>query len=238
MDLIDFERRWNEKPLLRKVYSDFFRRALSEFVEGPSLEIGGGLGKFHEFAPEVLVSDIQFSSYMTLCADAHNIPFRKGSLGNIVGFDVLHHFQYPFEFLKEAARVLRPGGRLVLIEPAITAGSYLFYKFLHHEPVKFVSLESMKHACSSSDPYDSNQAIPTILSRNTSSSILQHYGLKVVKREKFGVFVYPLSGGFKPWSLLPYNMADMLTTADNILSQYVGNLFGFRITLVFERQSP
>ena len=51
----------------KKVYSDFFRRALSEFGEGPSLEIGGGLGKFHEFAPEVLVSDIQFSPYMTVC---------------------------------------------------------------------------------------------------------------------------------------------------------------------------
>ena len=226
------------KTVIAKVYSDFFRRALSEFGEGPSLEIGGGLGKFHEFAPEVLVSDIQFSPYMTVCADAHNIPFRTGSLGNIVGFDVLHHFQYPFEFLKEAARVLRPGGRLVLIEPGITVGSYLFYKFLHHEPVKFVSLESMKQACSSPDPYDSNQAIPTILSRNASISTLQHYGLKVVKREKFGVFVYPLSGGFKSWSLLPYNMADMLTAVDNMLSRYVGNLFGFRITLVFERLNP
>ena len=153
------------------------------------------MGKFHDFAPEVLVSDIQFSPYMTVCADAHNIPFRSGSLGNIVGFDVLHHFQYPIDFLKEAARVLRPGGHLVLIEPAITAGSYLFYKFLHHEPVKFVSLESMKHACSSSDPYDANQAIPTILSRNASSSILRHYGLKGRETGEVRRICLSLSGG-------------------------------------------
>ena len=47
--------------------------------------------------------------------------------------DVLHHLPKPLEFLAEAGRILRPGGRIAMIEPWITAPSYLLYRYFHHE---------------------------------------------------------------------------------------------------------
>ena len=49
--------------------------------------------------------------------------------------DVLHHLERPIEFLEEASRVLKPGGRLAMIEPAMTTLARRFYHRFHDEPV-------------------------------------------------------------------------------------------------------
>src|SRR3981081_2858935 len=63
------------------------------------------------------------------------LPFAEITTSNIAMVDVLHHVEFPMVFFEEAARVLRPGGRIIMVEPAITFGSSLFYRLLHHEPV-------------------------------------------------------------------------------------------------------
>jgi len=78
--------------------------------------------------------------------------------------DVLHHLERPVAFMREAARVLRPGARLAMIEPGITPLSWPFYNFLHQEPV-ILSQDpfAMTERRPDKDPFDSNQAIPTLL---------------------------------------------------------------------------
>ncbi|MBI3318380.1 MAG: methyltransferase domain-containing protein [Candidatus Omnitrophica bacterium] len=52
-----------------------------------------------------------------LCGDAIRLPLREGSARLVIIRDLLHHVEAPLEVLKEAQRVLGPGGHLVLIEP-------------------------------------------------------------------------------------------------------------------------
>ena len=59
--------------------------------------------------------------------------------------DVLHHIESPLRLFAEAARVLRPGGRLIACEPAITPLSGLFYRRFHDEPVD-MSADPLKTA--------------------------------------------------------------------------------------------
>jgi SAM-dependent methyltransferase len=55
----------------------------------------------------------------TLCADATHLPFADGSFDVILIRDLLHHVHDRVAVLRQAARVLRQGGRLTLIEPNV-----------------------------------------------------------------------------------------------------------------------
>ncbi len=48
-------------------------------------------------------------------ADAHELPFRPSSFDSVVVFHTLTYAERPQRVLEESARVLRPGGRLVLL---------------------------------------------------------------------------------------------------------------------------
>ena len=156
-----------------------------------------------------LASDVQFSPGVDLVTDAQRLPFCDRSLGNVVTVDVLHHLEFPIRFLREAARVLRVGGRVVLVEPGITVGSSLFYRYLHREPVDMSANPLMDGEPNPvRDPYASNQAIPTLLAtryRRTLEQAVPQLQLSAV--EWFSLFTYPLSGGFQRWSLISPGMA-------------------------------
>ena len=53
-----------------------------------------------------------------VCADVMRMPFRDGTFDAVGAFDVLEHCEPESDALAEAARVLRPGGRLLLAVPA------------------------------------------------------------------------------------------------------------------------
>ena len=50
-------------------------------------------------------------------ANAARLPFADAVFGSVFVRDLLHHVAEPRDVLREAARVLRPGGRFVLLEP-------------------------------------------------------------------------------------------------------------------------
>jgi len=70
--------------------------------------------------------DMQFS--------AEEMPFKNNELDGIFMVNVLHHIPHPYMFFKEAERILIPGGKIIMVEPANTPFSKFIYQNLHHEP--------------------------------------------------------------------------------------------------------
>ena len=68
-----------------------------------------------------------------LVADAElGLPLKDGIADVVVATEVLEHLHHPERLLREAKRVLRPGGRLILTTPNSKALPYLFLGFLPH----------------------------------------------------------------------------------------------------------
>lgn len=90
-----------------------------------------------------------------------------------------------------------------MMEPAITVGSYLFYRFFHQEPFDLsVDPLSSVPLCSG-EPYDANQAVPVLLASQARARLPGLCpSLALLKAEWLSYLAYPLSGGLRPWSLL------------------------------------
>jgi SAM-dependent methyltransferase len=233
-----YRQSWTNKPLLRRVYNDIYDRIAAACVNGKTLEIGGGIGQFKTRFPQVIATDIQTAPWLDVVADAQKLPFADSSFDNIVMVDVLHHIEFPVLFLREAERVLKPGGRLVMVEPAITWGSTLFYRFIHQEPVR-MNVDALAEGSPDAgrDPYDSNQAIPTLLVTREHDRLRRLLsGLIPIPTQWFSFAVYPLSGGFKPWSLLPDRLGAVLLKFEKLIEPVLGRFLAFRLLMVLEKR--
>jgi SAM-dependent methyltransferase len=107
------------------------RRTLLREVTGRVLEIGMGTGANLPFyngvnfvagidlRPEHLAGAVvreDAPPFAVSCADAHRLPFGDGRFDNIVGALVFCSIPEPLLALAEIKRVLKPNGRLYLLE--------------------------------------------------------------------------------------------------------------------------
>jgi SAM-dependent methyltransferase len=230
---------WERKPVLRLIYDDFYDRLAAACLPGMTIEIGGGIGNLKRRLGDVVATDIQSAPWLDCVADAQRLPFASGAAANIVMVDVLHHLEFPVVFFREAARVLRPGGRVLMVEPAITWGSSLFYRLLHHEPVRTSAQVLIDGTPDPKrDPYDSNQAIPTLLATRDRERFHRLFPqLRITSVEWFALAAYPLSCGFKPWSLISAGIARRMLALERALEPTIGRFAAFRMMLVVENIS-
>ncbi|MDH4187144.1 MAG: class I SAM-dependent methyltransferase [Nitrospira sp.] len=229
---------WDAKPVLRAIYQDYYSRMMAACTRGRTLEIGSGAGNLKEVGRHVISTDVLQTPWIDAVADAHALPFADGSFGNIVMLDVLHHLQCPRDFFTEAQRLLRPGGRVVMLEPAITPISWPCYRYLHQEPVRF-DQDPLAHYVVNlaRDPYQANQAIPTLLfgrHRRRFEREFPSFHLECV--ERLSLLAYPMSGGFRPWNALPVWLVRALIRLEDLLTPVLGPLMAFRLFVVLVKK--
>ena len=234
--LLSHRETWKKKPLLRLLYSQWYEQIAAELVDGTTLEIGGGSGNLKEFAPHVICSDLVEVPWLDVAADAQCLPFTNNSFDNIVLFDVIHHLELPCRFLDEAQRVLRPGGRIVIMDPYVSWASWPVYHFLHAEPVDLGQNPFVEKAPSADrKPFDANQALSRLLFEKHMSAFQQRYhDLQIKSKHYLSFIAYPLSGGFDHPSLLPMVVAKGILRLERLLEP-LGRFMAFRILITLEK---
>lgn len=230
---------WRRKPALRAIYRDFYGRLLRSCPPGLILDIGAGTSHRVDFTTSLVRLDVRQGSGIDVVADAHALPFGANTCDGMIMIDVLHHLQFPLRFLRGAAEVLRPGGRISMIEPGMSPLARHFYAWFHHEPLDMgVDVFTIEDCQSSADPWDSNQAVPTLLfatpeARQSLAELVPE--LRVVEVEWLSLLAYPLSGGFKRWSLVPELLVEPLLWVESVLLRRLAPLMGFRLQITLEK---
>ena len=224
---------WSSKYAIRACYRGWYERMRPHVAAGCSLEVGSGAGGFSDFWPDLLTSDVVRTPGLGFVADGMRLPVADASLGNLVVIDLLHHLADPHLFFDQATRVLRPGGRVLAIEPFVTPVSYVAYRLLHHEPIWFGGYH---RSTAKTDPWEGNLAIANLVFRRQAHLWAErHPHLRIVRQTVFSLFDFQLAGGFKPYAFIPgRRLYDAVLALDRSLD-WIARLAGFRIFCVIER---
>jgi len=102
--------------------------------DGLRVELGSGGGFLDQFIGSLIKTDVVDFPFIDKVCDAERLPFQDSSLGALVMVNVLHHVPDIEAFLREAVRVLVPGGVVAMVEPYVSGFSRLIYRYVHHEP--------------------------------------------------------------------------------------------------------
>ena len=226
---------WARKASLRKVYTYWFGVLRDACVQNaPIVELGCGPGFFKELYPEVVATDVAPSPYADRVVDAAALPFGDGEVGTIVFVDVFHHLPRPQQFLREAARTLRPGGRLVMLEPWMGLAGRLLFRYVHHEDCDLSVSPADPWGAGTKDPMQGNAALPYLYFRAGGHVEQMDVPLRVIHRQAFAALPWILTGGFQPISLLPAALVTAAELVDRLVS-LVPSVTATRCFVVIEK---
>ncbi|GIW07620.1 MAG: type 11 methyltransferase [Dehalococcoidia bacterium] len=127
-------------PLSHAIFRSVEALAFNQIeLEHPVLDLGCGFGEFAgvvfdqlEMGIDINEADLDVGRrsdkyQRMLWSDARRMPFQSGRFATVVSVSVLEHIQNVPRALAEAARVLRPGGRLVITVPTGAMYRHLFF---------------------------------------------------------------------------------------------------------------
>jgi SAM-dependent methyltransferase len=187
----------NQKPGLAVLYREWYRHQRKHLahVDGIILELGSGAGFIKQEIIDAKTSDVIPSMGTDYCINALDIGEQlNNSLSNILMVNAFHHINDSEKFLSAVNAALRPGGRLIMIEPWLNAWSTFCYRLVGHEPL---NPDQQGWSFPSNDPLlDSNQAQPWIVFSRDKKRLKQEFtSLNVLLIQPMMPFSYLLTGG-------------------------------------------
>ena len=193
------------KGFLKNIYIHWylsFLRQIDGLPNGKVVEIGSGGGFMKELDDRIITSDILPFAHCDMTFSAEKMPFEDASLSAIFMIDVLHHLPNSKNFFAEAERVLKKGGKIIMIEPANTAFSrFIFQKFYHEN----FDPAAKDWSFPTTGPLSgANGALPWIIFTRDYASFSELFPtLEKEKRALHTPFAYLVSGGLTFKALLP-----------------------------------
>ena len=230
---------WNRKPLLRTLYGDFYRQIsthLSRLPDGKIVELGSGLGNIHEVIPDCIRTDLFPNPWIDQIENAYKLSFADETVSDLILTDVFHHLKYPGTALNELHRVLRRGGRVIMLEPYLSALGLFVYGASHDEPIA-VTQRIEWFAPESWNPenigfYAAQGNATRIFVQNGFRSKLEIW--RNIETIRLSAIAYSASGGFSKPQLYPTSFLPIIKRLEKFLDLFPA-LFATRLLVILEK---
>jgi SAM-dependent methyltransferase len=240
LEIHENRRAWRDKDVLRQAYGTFYRAIAAQLApqqNGLNVELGSGMGNIKAYIPDCITTDIFDNPWLDRVENAYKLSFANEEVANLILFDVWHHLEYPANALAEAARVLGPRGRLIVMDPAMSLAGKVVYGLFHHEPLR------LKHTFPPRPiPMEIPSDLPYFAAQSSAHRLLELRLLPDLLRDwstvyiqRITSFTYLASGGFRGRQLYPSLALPLMRRIDGFLGKWPG-LFAARLLVVLERK--
>jgi SAM-dependent methyltransferase len=232
---------WNNKPILRKIYSSFYKRILNELKpdnSGKIVELGSGIGNLKSFVPECITTDLFPNPWIDQIENAYELSFEDNSINALILFDVWHHLKYPGTALKEFNRVLVENGRLIIFDPDISILGFIIYGLFHKEPVNYFRNIEWKAPddadLSNLEYYAAQGNASRVFTKKEFTAKLKGWRIRKIKR--ISSISYVGSGGYSRKQFYPDRLYGFFCMIDKACD-FLPSVFSTRLLIVLEKMN-
>ena len=188
----------NEHPSINTIASRYTGKKILEVGcgEGTKLQKIHATHKTGVDISATAIAQAKHKIDRAIIADAENLPFPDKTYDAVLSLFSLEHFQHPRAVLREIARVLKPGGELVILTPNFGAPNRASPCFTGHRAGKLLKGFLTDFCPLNSKVLNWQSVIPRSLTEDYQSdydTLVEPYGLSLVrflKNQKFVVKVY------------------------------------------------
>lgn len=225
--------------LLRKRY-EWMSRFITDDQKGIEIGCGGGFSKLYVRSLNFILTDYFKNPWVEQVVDALATPFKDSSLDYIVISNTIHHLATPSLFFKECARVLKPGGLVIIQEINCSLFMRLMLTVMRHEGYSYdVDAFDATAVCNDpADPWSANCAIPNLLF-DDPHEFEEHFPFRIIHHRYTECFIFPLSGGQnskRQTVNLPFWLLRIVDLIDNFLIALAPKLFSLQRQIVLKKQ--
>ena len=225
-----------KKGFLYKLFLEnygIFKENIKDVPDGLKIELGSGGGFLKEVISDVITSDVLELPDVDKVIFAEKIPYPDESVAAFFLLGTLHHIKDPDKFFSEVSRCLKPGAKVIMIEPTNTPFSRLIFKHIHHE--QFDEKKDSWQVNGKGRMADANLAMPwAIFSRDKKKFLVKYPDLEILQINKHTPFRWFLSGGMAYRQFVPSASFGFFTKIEKLLSPFDNILCSF-MTIVIKK---
>lgn len=231
---------YHTKPAVRHLYREYYRPCVESGRRAPPgavmVEIGSGTTPLREYLPGVIATDLLPLPWLDLVCSAYRLPFADHALDRLFLVFVIHHLGRMELLLDEAYRFLKPGGEMVIVDPAMTWFSRFYYRYFH---IDRLDLTADAWAFQGEGRLsDSNVALAWIVFFRDRARFAQRYpDLSIEGVEYNTCLSFLLSGGLRLRPLLPTPLLIGLFAVENWFIRHVSHQIAVTMVLVIRKRT-
>jgi SAM-dependent methyltransferase len=207
------------------------------------LELGAGIGASRDFiiCRSLTLTDFSNSDWLDIKnVDALDTRLENNQYDFIVASNMLHHLAFPSQFFEECARLLKPGGKILIQEINSSFLMKTILIIMRHEGFDdSINVFDFSTPCNlPEDPWSANCSIPRLLFQSHSKFEKHFSKWRVIHDSKVEFLTFLNSGGVvAKTAYIPMSprMLKFQYGLDSILCRMAPSIFALQRQLVLQK---